>query len=100
MASEWIYRPLVGIWIGIQGTSAMASGLPPSDRVKFDQARSSALKMYSGKIENSGIEERDGRWVYALEIRSSPRDRHEVLVDARTGEVIGSSVLKDDSTKR
>jgi hypothetical protein len=74
-----VWAPALDSWAGSQ---------PPANRIRFEEARKTALLACPGKVHGSGLEERDGRWVYTLEIWDDPAKKHEAVVDAESGELV------------
>src|SRR6266850_4831855 len=68
------------------------SSKPPHDRLSLHEAEEIALTTYDGKVESYELEEEKGTWVYSFDLRGKDQQLHEVLVDARTGNVVSHTV--------
>jgi uncharacterized membrane protein YkoI len=69
----------------------VASAKPPKDRLPLAKAEAIATKTVQGRIESHELEKEKGKWVYSFDIRGNDKQIHEVLVDARTGEVVSET---------
>src|ERR1700704_3883833 len=65
---------------------------PPKDRLSLREAEEIALATYDGKVESHELEKEKGTWVYSFDLRGKDKQLHEVLVDARTGQVVSHVV--------
>ena len=59
--------------------------------VTIDSARKTALKHASGTVDREEMETKNGKSVYAFDIRNSKGATREIWVDAKTGRMIHNS---------
>jgi hypothetical protein len=72
--------------------TASFAGQKPHVKTTAIQARSAALAKYPGKVVGKiALENEDGKWQYAVNIRSG-RKLREVMVDANTGKIANVEV--------
>lgn len=64
------------------------------EKISSKEAKSIALKLADGKIEDFELDEDDGRLIYEIEIKAKGVE-HEIEIDAYTGEVIEHEVDDD-----
>lgn len=75
-------------------------GLESQATVSHAQARQTALEQVpGGEIESAELEEEDGRLVYSFDIDDEGEQIVEVLVDARSGEVVSRTVETAEQEK-
>ena len=79
-------------YIAAFGTAAMAFSMPvsahvPKARLTMAQARTIALKIAPGKIQDAEYEKEGGGWRYSFDIRQGKRI-HEIGVNANTGRIV------------
>jgi len=68
-------------------------GLESQARISHEAARKTArAQVPGGEIESAELEEEDGRLVYSFDIDDEGDGIVEVLVDARSGEVVSRTV--------
>lgn len=65
-------------------------------KITMAQARETAQKRASGKIEGAELEREHGKLIYSFDIRNAKGTITEVQVDAKTGEVVSA---KEESKK-
>ena len=58
-------------------------------QVSLTQAVATAEAEVNGKVMSAEFEREDGKWIYAIEILTSDHSEREVLVDARSGDIVG-----------
>ena len=69
-------------------------------KISAEQAKASALKKYPGSIEGKiNLENEDGSWQYAVNVRSGKVLR-EVMVNAKTGKIASVEVTSKAEEKR
>ncbi|MBV9866210.1 MAG: PepSY domain-containing protein [Abitibacteriaceae bacterium] len=77
------------------GTVAHAKEAPPKVKISAAQATKIAKKKYPGKVtKKTVLENEDGKWQYAVMIRSGKVLR-EVQVDANTGAIVDAEVTTE-----
>ena len=59
--------------------------------VSLESARKTALKHSAGTVEREEMETKNGKSVYAFDIRNAKGSTREIWVDARTGKMIRNS---------
>jgi uncharacterized membrane protein YkoI len=59
--------------------------------IPIENARKTALKHASGTVESEKLETRNGKPVYAFEIKNSQGNTEEVWINARTGRMVRKS---------
>ncbi len=69
-------------------TPEMQRKLAKEAKIRKKRARKIALKRIPGKVVESEIDKEDGRLVWEFEIKKKDKNRFEVLVDAKTGDVV------------
>ncbi len=70
-------------WYALAGLSK-----PPGNRLTLHEAEEIALATYEGQVESHELEKEKGTWVYSFDLRGKDNRLHEVLIDARTGNVV------------
>ncbi len=78
------------VWIAL-GESGYAAK-PPANRISEARARSVALSQAPGKVQSSELEFEKRQWVYSFDIKGTDNRIHEVLVNAKTGKVVESTI--------
>ncbi|MGI8468281.1 MAG: PepSY domain-containing protein [Pyrinomonadaceae bacterium] len=69
-------------------------------KITMAQARATAQKRASGKIEGAELEKENGKLLYSFDIRNSKGTVTEVQVDAKTGKLLSAKVeSKKDEMK-
>jgi hypothetical protein len=92
MKSKLLYTAPVVLAVALAVYVLAGSPKPPKDRLSLGEAEEIALATYDGKIESHELEEEKGTWVYSFDLRGEDKQLHEVLVDARTGNVVSHTV--------
>ncbi len=82
-----VFFLVVAAWYILAGSSK-----PPTDRLCLREAEDIALETHDGAVESHELEQEKGKWVYSFDLRGADKQLHEVLVDARSGEVISHVV--------
>jgi uncharacterized membrane protein YkoI len=103
---KWITRLtlLSLVFVGAMGVSsvtASAQAKPEKKKatstrkaknnVSLETARKTALRHVSGTVESEKLETRNGKPVYAFEIKNAKGNTDEVWINARTGRMIRKS---------
>lgn len=65
---------------------------PPKNRISESEARSIALRDAPGTVTSSELEFERKQWVYSFDVQGADRQIHEVLVNARSGKIIESTI--------
>lgn len=86
---------------GSQSELTVASpGLERKASVRYEDARKTALEQApGGDIESAELEEENGRLVYSFDIDDEHDQIVEVLVDARSGDVVSRKVETAEEQK-
>ena len=76
---------------------AQAKVQPPKDVISMDAARKTATDSTPGQVQSEKLENEDGKWVYAFDLKSTSDSKiHEVQVDARSGKLVSINAESDD----
>ena len=67
--------------------------------VTKEQARATALQRVPGEIQEEEIEKKNGKLVWAFDIREAGGKIFDVKVDAKTGAILSADEDKEDSDK-
>ncbi|CAN5453205.1 PepSY domain-containing protein [soil metagenome] len=73
------------------------TNLASQAKITKEEAQNTALKKAKGTVEDSELEEENGKLVYSFDIRNKKGTITEVQVDAKTGEIV--SVEEEDAAK-
>ncbi len=65
---------------------------PPKNLISMESARNVAAQAQSGKVKEQELQHDNGRWVYSFDIVSKDNVMHEVIVDAKSGQIISQMV--------
>ncbi|MGD8495254.1 MAG: PepSY domain-containing protein [Gemmatimonadales bacterium] len=100
---------LAGLFVALAATACSGSqseltvaspGLERKASVKYTDARQTALgQAPGGEIESAELEEEGGRLVYSFDIDDENDQIVEVLVDARSGDVVSRTVETAEQEK-
>ncbi len=92
MKSKLFYAALGVLAVVLAWHAFAGSSKPPTDRLSLQEAEEIALTTYDGKVESHELEEEKGTWVYSFDLRGKDKQLHEVLIDARTGNMVSHTV--------
>lgn len=90
---------LISAFILVGAVSVQAKQQAPKDVIPVEAARKSAVAAMPGKVITEKLENEDGHWVYAFDMKTSDSKVHEVQIDARTGKIVGTDMESDDVEK-
>ena len=74
------------------GSASFASPTPKKGEISMDDAKKVAMAKVTGSITSSEYEYEHGENVYSFDIAGTDGKTHEILVSARTGKVVSSSI--------
>ena len=77
----------------------MQPELTKEARISVDQARQIALARVPGTVIESELGKEKGKVVYEFEIRDKDNKSFDVLVDAKTGEIVGVEADDEDDSE-
>lgn len=83
---------LMTLGILLIGTASFASATPKKGEITMDKAKEVANSSVSGSITSSEYEFERGQNVYSFDIAGKDGKTHEVLVSARTGKIVSSTI--------
>lgn len=72
--------------------SSFAANTPKKGEISMEKAQEIATKKVSGKIKSSEYEFEKGQNVYSFDIIANDGSIHEILVSARTGKIVSSTI--------
>ena len=72
--------------------STFAANAPKKGEISMKKAQAIATKKVHGKIKSSEYEFEKGQNVYSFDIAGNDGNIHEVLVSARTGKIVSSTI--------
>lgn len=90
---------LISAFILAGAVSAQAKQSAPKDVIPMETAKKTATAAMPGKVITEKLENEEGHWVYAFDLKTSDSKVHEVQVDARTGKLVGTDMESDDVEK-
>lgn len=73
---------------------------PPKNIIAKQEATAIALKASPGKIKSSELEFEKKQWVYSFDIEGSDGKLHEVLVNAKAGNVVENKIESAEDEAR
>jgi uncharacterized membrane protein YkoI len=74
------------------GHASRAANIPKKGEISMEKAQEIATKQVSGKIKSSEYEFEKGQNVYSFDILAKDGSLHELLVSARTGKIVSSTI--------
>ena len=75
----------------------MQKELAKEAKISLEEARQTALARVPGTVIESELDKEKGKVVYEFEIRDKDKKTFDVLVDAKTGEIVGVEADDDDN---
>lgn len=81
---------LVGVSLLAAGSVAATS--PKNGEISMERAKQIALSKVNGSITSSEYEHEKGQDVYSFDIAGKDGKTHEILVSARTGKIVSSTI--------
>lgn len=79
---------MIAVLIAVVSTAAVAFARNEKPRIARERARQIALAKAPGTIESEELEKEHGKLVWSFDIRTSPQDITEVLVNAKDGSIV------------
>ena len=81
---------LVGI--ALAASSCFAGDSPKKGEISMDKAKEAAMAKVAGSITSSEYEFEKGQNVYSFDIAGKDGKIHEILVSARSGKIVSSTI--------
>ena len=72
--------------------TGFAANVPKKGEISMEKAQEIATKKVNGKIKSSEYEFEKGQNVYSFDIVASDGTIHEILVSAKTGKIVSSTL--------
>jgi hypothetical protein len=91
---KYVIPTLAVTMIGAASTTPIVSADANELYVTAEESKAIALERVPGTVEEVELENEDGFVVYEVEVRAEDGSEHEVIIDARTGEIV--AVETDD----
>jgi uncharacterized membrane protein YkoI len=82
---------LVSTLAGLGAIAAFAAG-PQKGEISMEKAKEIAVKNVAGDIKSSEYEFEKGQNVYSFDINGKDGKIHEILVSAKTGKIVSSTI--------
>lgn len=83
---------IMTIWLFTIAQSSLAANVPKKGEITMEKAQKIAMKEINGTIKSSEYEFEKGQNVYSFDIASNDGAIHEILVNARTGKIVSSTI--------
>jgi uncharacterized membrane protein YkoI len=74
------------------GTSSAFAATPQMGEISMEKAKGIATKKIAGDIKSSEYEFEKGQNVYSFDINGKDGKVHEILVSAKTGKIVSSTI--------
>ena len=80
------------IGLALIASSSFAATTPKKGEISMDRAKEIALSKVDGSITSSEYEHERGQDVYSFDIAGKDGRTHEVLISARSGKIVSSTI--------
>ena len=85
-------RPLLVIGSFAMASLSLAANTPKKGEISMEKAQEIANQKVSGKILSGEYEHEKGQNVYSFDISGKDGKIHEVLVSAKSGKIVSSTI--------